>query len=156
MVRISPPDSDGKPSAIGQVCYETFFGRNAPCENCPAFARRLGDEVVTAVVPRQMRKSSYAVVSAVAVSETEIVVTRFPITPDIMSALLAARIEEFGSAADLSPKEGELLQLLLLGRTSGEIAAELGVSERTAKYHQRKVLVKLGAESRFDLFRLLL
>jgi len=49
-----------------------------------------------------------------------------------------------------------VLDLLLLGRTMGDIAMVLQISVRTVKYHQRNIQQKLGADSRFDLARILL
>jgi DNA-binding CsgD family transcriptional regulator len=47
-----------------------------------------------------------------------------------------------------------VLDLLLLGRSLGEIATALQITPRTAKFHQANLLEKLGADSRFDLLRL--
>ena len=58
--------------------------------------------------------------------------------------------------ANLTAREREVLDLLLLGRTHEDIANVLGISERTSKFHQANLLAKLGAESRLDLMRLLL
>ena len=58
--------------------------------------------------------------------------------------------------ARLTEREREVLELLLLGRTHEDIAHVLGISERTSKFHQSNLLVKLGAESRLDLMRLFL
>jgi DNA-binding NarL/FixJ family response regulator len=58
--------------------------------------------------------------------------------------------------ARLTDREREVLDLLLLGRTHEDIAVALGISERTARFHQTNLLEKLGAESRLDLMRLFL
>jgi len=58
--------------------------------------------------------------------------------------------------ARLTDREREVLDLLLLGRTHEDIATALGISERTARFHQANLLEKLGAESRLDLMRLFL
>jgi DNA-binding NarL/FixJ family response regulator len=54
------------------------------------------------------------------------------------------------SVADLSPREQEVYALLAQGRSNREIAAELFISEATAKVHVRRVLSKLGARSRTE------
>jgi DNA-binding response OmpR family regulator len=59
-------------------------------------------------------------------------------------------------ASGLTPREREVLDLLLLGRTLGDTAEALGIAPRTVKYHQNKVLEKLGADSRIDLTRIFL
>jgi DNA-binding response OmpR family regulator len=60
------------------------------------------------------------------------------------------------ASARLTDREREVLDLLLLGRTHQDIAAVLGIRERTSKFHQANLLLKLGAESRLDLMRLFL
>jgi len=76
-------------------------------------------------------------------------------TPDL-EALLRARVDRLSQEAELSPREREVLDLLLLGRSSDEIGTVLGITARTAKFHQANVLQKLGADSRMDLLRLFL
>jgi DNA-binding CsgD family transcriptional regulator len=50
----------------------------------------------------------------------------------------------------LTPREGEVLALLVEGLSNRAIAARLGISEHTAKFHVGAVLGKLGAESRAE------
>lgn len=45
----------------------------------------------------------------------------------------------------LSPREMEVLALTARGLTTGEIAAELGISQQTAKNHRHSMQSKLGA-----------
>lgn len=76
-------------------------------------------------------------------------------TPSLQD-LLGHRLDELARTGGLSRREQEVLQLLLLGRTVADIGLVLGIAPRTAKFHQANILAKLGAESRFDLMRLLL
>lgn len=71
-----------------------------------------------------------------------------------MRELVRARLEEIVEQYELSPREREVYEMLLYGFTADEIAAQLGVSTRTVKFHQTNVLEKLDADSRLDLFRL--
>ncbi len=48
----------------------------------------------------------------------------------------------------LTPREWEVLALLRDGLTNGQIAARLGITERTAKFHVSEILSKLGVDSR--------
>jgi DNA-binding CsgD family transcriptional regulator len=73
-----------------------------------------------------------------------------------LSAVLERRLAQVARSAALSPREQEVLQLLLLGRNYTEIGVALQITPRTARFHQRNVLEKIGAESRLDLVRLLL
>lgn len=68
--------------------------------------------------------------------------------------LLRVRRAEKIRAAELTAREVEVLDLVLLGRAHEDIALALGISERTSKFHQANILRKLGAESRYDLLRL--
>lgn len=56
------------------------------------------------------------------------------------------------SAADerLTPRQREVLALLSAGRSTREIALELGIAEETARNHIRHLLRRLGARSRLS------
>jgi len=61
-----------------------------------------------------------------------------------------------GRSADskpLSRRESEVMQLLALGYTNQEIAAELGISVRTAETHRAHVMRKLGLSTRAEIVR---
>jgi DNA-binding NarL/FixJ family response regulator len=51
----------------------------------------------------------------------------------------------------LSPRELEILRLVARGLENSEIAAELGISPRTAKNHLSNVLTKLGMTNRVQV-----
>jgi DNA-binding CsgD family transcriptional regulator len=51
-------------------------------------------------------------------------------------------------AANLTPRETEVLRELVSGARSGDIAAKLGITERTVKSHLANIYQKLGVESR--------
>lgn len=53
----------------------------------------------------------------------------------------------------LTPRERDVAQLILLGRTNRQIAAALYISTETVRTHVRHVLEKFGASSKAD-FRL--
>lgn len=53
-------------------------------------------------------------------------------------------------AVRLTPREQEVLTLMARGLRNKEIAARLGVSERTAAFHIGNVLAKLGADGRIE------
>lgn len=48
----------------------------------------------------------------------------------------------------LTRRQNELLALVAAGRTNGQIATELGISESTVKNHLRQVFARLGVTSR--------
>lgn len=50
----------------------------------------------------------------------------------------------------LSPREGEVLQLVARGLTNPEIAAQLNVSENTIRFHLKNIFDKLGVTNRTE------
>ena len=63
-------------------------------------------------------------------------------------ATLAARLAKRVGAAELTPRERDVLDRMGVGRSNREIAAELFVSEATVKTHVNHVLAKLGCSDR--------
>jgi DNA-binding NarL/FixJ family response regulator len=53
-------------------------------------------------------------------------------------------------AAALTEREAEVLRLLASGMPNKLIAAELGITQRTAKFHVSAILQKLGAHNRTE------
>ena len=51
----------------------------------------------------------------------------------------------------LTARERQVLDLLLLARSNREIAAQLGIEERTVKAHVGRLMRKTGAENRIEL-----
>lgn len=54
----------------------------------------------------------------------------------------------------LTPREGEVMALMVAGLLNKQIAAELGASETTVKIHRHRVMEKLGAGSLAELVRM--
>lgn len=59
--------------------------------------------------------------------------------------------EAVDTPATLTTRELEVLALVTAGLRNKEIAARLGITENTAKFHLRNILGKLHAESRTEL-----
>ncbi|GAB3509382.1 response regulator transcription factor [Pseudoxanthomonas daejeonensis] len=55
--------------------------------------------------------------------------------------------------ATLTPRERELVPRLMTGRLNKQIAADLGIAEKTIKVHRSRILHKLGIRSLVDLVR---
>ena len=51
---------------------------------------------------------------------------------------------------ELTPREHDVLELLVEGASNKEIARRLGISTSTVKFHVRSVADKLGADGRTD------
>lgn len=56
--------------------------------------------------------------------------------------------------AQLTPREIEVLQLMLTGKTSKAIAKELDISHRTIEIHRARVMEKMQAETLAELVRM--
>jgi two-component system, NarL family, response regulator NreC len=68
-----------------------------------------------------------------------------------LGARLAA--EPSGPPDDLSDREVEVLRLIALGHTNGEIAGQLHLSVRTVESHRSHIQQKLGLAKRSELVR---
>lgn len=55
--------------------------------------------------------------------------------------------------ACLSPREKEVMALVVSGRMNKETAAELGITERTIKAHRSQIMAKMQLDSLADLVR---
>ncbi len=51
---------------------------------------------------------------------------------------------------DLTPREHDVLELMAVGLSNKQIAAKLGISSHTAKFHIGAILAKLGAATRTE------
>src|SRR5712671_754769 len=80
--------------------------------------------------------------------------------PWVPSEVLLAFVKQMKALLDrqllagqsLTAREGQVLQLLFRHLTNKEIAHQLNICERTAKFHVSNVLRKLGIENRRNLF----
>ncbi|MEQ8968698.1 MAG: LuxR C-terminal-related transcriptional regulator [Azospirillaceae bacterium] len=69
---------------------------------------------------------------------------------DALPAAMPARL------ASLTPKEREVMDLLIEGRSSKEISRELGISHRTVEIHRGRVMVKMHARNAAHLVRVMM
>ena len=132
--------------------------------DAPAIARVLlaVDQEIAAAIGelREPESNIHAVLPAWA-SETEIRATieaasegLFVLHPDVISHLFESAsaapqdLEPIGQP--LSPRETEIINLLASGLANKEIAARLGISEHTVKFHVTSIFNKLGVSSRAE------
>ena len=69
-------------------------------------------------------------------------------------AARAAAAELRGRLERLTPRERDVLALIVTGRINKQIAAELGTAEQTVKQHRGRIMQKLGVGSVAELVRL--
>ena len=73
------------------------------------------------------------------------------ITPDALRRLMP-RLAKAGNGigADLTARECEVLRLLIAGKSTSALAAELCIAPATARNHIQSIMSKLGAHSRLE------
>ncbi|MBO9600738.1 MAG: response regulator transcription factor [Cohnella sp.] len=75
------------------------------------------------------------------------------LTPEVTAKLFAAQADGYAQEADsgkpiLTDREARILRSIARGFRSKEIAADLGIAERTVKAHLTNIYNKLGVDSR--------
>ncbi|GLW98701.1 hypothetical protein Misp02_27880 [Microtetraspora sp. NBRC 16547] len=58
------------------------------------------------------------------------------------------RVDDRTPQTSLSKREAEVMDLIAVGHSNGEIAQRLFLSEKTVKNHVNRIYAKLGVESR--------
>jgi DNA-binding CsgD family transcriptional regulator len=138
----------------GARCYASLAGRTAPCEGCPVRASSFEKGDAVSILANDSRDMWVARAHRAARDTAE--VTVYSLDDRVTSTVVREKLQRVARAAQLSARERTVLDLLLHGRRNDEIAAELKISVRTAKFHQANILKKLDVDSRLDLLRLLL
>ena len=67
--------------------------------------------------------------------------------PEVLEVLLTPSGRQSVSAANLTSRQREVLQLAAGGRTNAEIAAILKLSVQTMQFHRGQIMRKLGVHS---------
>ncbi len=75
------------------------------------------------------------------------------IDPQVIDALVAARSRHRSPLDFLTPREGEVLTEMALGRNNAGIAGALGLSERAVEKHINALFSKLGVSEEPDVHR---
>lgn len=75
--------------------------------------------------------------------------SRHPFRQDASARLLKMNAADLG----LTPRQGDIMQLLLAGRANKVIARELGIGEQTVKEHVKVLLERFSTENRIALIK---
>jgi NarL family two-component system response regulator LiaR len=81
---------------------------------------------------------------------------RSTLAPEAAQALVQSAAQEPALGQDLTPREREVLALMIEGQTNPQIAEHLVISRSTAKAHVSSILSKLGASNRAEAIALAL
>jgi len=75
---------------------------------------------------------------------------RSTLAPEATDALIQSTRQRRDLGFDLTPREHEVLALLVEGLSNQEIAEQLSISTATVKYHLTNIFAKLGAKNRVE------
>ena len=119
---------------------------DAPSPSWPAHALRAG---VRAILPRDAPAEE--IFAAIRSAHAGLVLMDAAVTQDLARHLHVERPKSAPEAFDeLTTREIEVLRMLADGLGNKQIAAGLGISDHTVKFHISSILDKLGASSRTE------
>lgn len=148
-------DSSQQAVPLRSTCHETIAGRAQPCPGCPALALAGSQATRRELSVFCDAVGTYRLCAGEALGEGWYILHSIPLRDALISSLQKLRLGRIARAAGLSKRELGVFELLLLGRSSAEMGAMLGITERTVRFHVSNILIKLEVESRADLVRLL-
>jgi DNA-binding NarL/FixJ family response regulator len=123
---------------------ELLGSRGAP----PAVALAASEAKAAEAIRAGARGVLFRNASAEAIAAAAVAAARGLSVVDPALAVEWLRPPDAAPAEGLTPREAEVLGLLAEGLSNTGIAARLGISEHTAKFHVNAILGKLGADSR--------
>jgi DNA-binding NarL/FixJ family response regulator len=95
---------------------------------------------IYSVIPLEVTAHQLVTAIAATVAGFAVTVPRPPATPANVMRI----------AEELTAREVEVLRWMARGHTNKQLAAQLNISEHTAKFHVSSVLAKLGAQTRTE------
>jgi two-component system, chemotaxis family, CheB/CheR fusion protein len=66
---------------------------------------------------------------------------------ELLNRLLAQREDAADRVASLTPRQRQIMELVVAGHPSKNIAAALGISQRTVENHRASIMNKTGSKS---------
>ena len=116
-----------------------------PSADWAAHALRSG---VKAILPRD--SSMEEILAAIQAAHAGLVLLDADVTQNLASRIPAPSAQPAAALDDLTPREIEVLRMLAEGLGNREMAARLGISDHTVKFHISSILDKLGAATRTE------
>jgi two-component system, NarL family, response regulator YdfI len=116
-----------------------------PPADWTAHALRSG---VKAILPRDSGMEE--ILAAIQAAHAGLVLLDADVTQNLASRIPALSAQPAPALDDLTPREIEVLRMLAEGLGNREMAARLGISDHTVKFHISSILDKLGAATRTE------
>jgi NarL family two-component system response regulator YdfI len=116
-----------------------------PSADWTAHALRSG---VKAILPRDSGMEE--ILAAIQAAHAGLVLLDADVTQNLASRIPPPSAQPAPALDDLTPREIEVLRMLAEGVGNREMAARLGISDHTVKFHISSILDKLGAGTRTE------
>jgi PAS domain S-box-containing protein len=136
-------------------CWVAIHGRPSACPDCPL------RQEAAAGWPRTVTRlsngaspSRHEVLVATALEGARFKMRLRRLPQAFVSSMLHANVQALAERAGLSERERAVLERLVDGQSLADISAHLGIRPRTVKFHQARVLAKVGVDSRVKLLQL--
>jgi DNA-binding NarL/FixJ family response regulator len=129
----------GNRSALQQVFSETPTLLLA-ADSGVGIVRSAGRMKIYSVLPMEVTAQQLVAAIRATVAGFAVTLPRSPAAPEDTMVI----------TEDLTAREVEVLRLMARGNRNKQVAAVLGISEHTAKFHVSSVLAKLGARTRTE------
>jgi two-component system, NarL family, response regulator YdfI len=136
----------GKSSALPRIPSLPIVALiDEPSADWTARALRSG---VRAILPRDSGRDE--ILSAIQAAHAGLVLLDPEVTQDLVARIPTSAAQSSPALDDLTPREIEVLRMLAEGLGNREMAARLGISDHTVKFHISSILDKLGAATRTE------
>jgi NarL family two-component system response regulator YdfI len=132
--------SGGESAAVSVVALI-----DGPSADWTAQALRSG---VKAILPRDSGMDE--ILSAIQAAHAGLVLLDPEVTQNLAARIRTPSTQSATALDDLTPREIEVLRMLAEGLGTREMAARLGISDHTVKFHISSILDKLGAATRTE------
>jgi DNA-binding NarL/FixJ family response regulator len=90
------------------------------------------------------------ILAAIQAAHAGLILLDADVTQNLASRIPAPSAQPAPALDDLTPREIEVLRMLAEGLGNREMAARLGISDHTVKFHISSILDKLGAATRTE------